>query len=97
MTGLPEITDLQFTILDLIRNGSATGAEIRSGLRDYGDTRSYPAFYQLMGRIEAQGLVDGKTNTKSHMRSYTLTKKGKRQYDDKTEFFARKPVLSGCF
>lgn len=92
---LPEITHLQFLALSLIgSHNHRPGGEICDGLKAYGESRSHPAFYMLMGRMEESGLIDGEYY--SHMsgnqfireRHYSLTKLGKAVYNHVLEFYS---------
>ena len=59
MQRLPRITHLQFLVLGVLRDGEQPGRLIRDTLAAYGVRRTAPAFYQLMARLERDGLVDG--------------------------------------
>jgi len=59
MQRLPRITHLQFLVLGVLRDGEQPGRLIRETLAAYGVRRTAPAFYQLMARLERDGLVDG--------------------------------------
>jgi DNA-binding PadR family transcriptional regulator len=56
---LPRLTHLQFLVLGLLRSGETAGRVVREGLAAHGVKRTAPAFYQLMARLERDGLVDG--------------------------------------
>lgn len=56
---LPRLTHLQFLVLGLLRNGEQPGRSIRETLAAHGVKRTAPAFYQLMARMERDGLVEG--------------------------------------
>lgn len=56
---LPELSHLQFVVLELVANDDRTGREIRSGLEAYRVRQSGPAFDQMMARLEKAGLVNG--------------------------------------
>ena len=56
---LPRLTHLQFLVLGLLRNGEQPGRTIRETLATHGVKRTGPAFYQLMARLERDGLVEG--------------------------------------
>ena len=56
---LPRLTHLQFLVLGLLRNGEQPGRTIRETLATHGVKRTAPAFYQLMARLERDGLVEG--------------------------------------
>jgi DNA-binding PadR family transcriptional regulator len=56
---LPGITHLQFLVLGSLLSATQPGRVIREALAGYGVRRSGPAFYQLMARLERDGLVEG--------------------------------------
>jgi len=56
---IPEITHLQFLVLGMLREGERPGRVIRRMLRRHGIDRTGPAFYQMMARLERDGLVEG--------------------------------------
>jgi DNA-binding PadR family transcriptional regulator len=56
---LPGITHLQFLVLGNLLSTTQPGRAIREALAGYGVRRSGPAFYQLMARLERDGLVEG--------------------------------------
>src|ERR1051325_9414404 len=56
---LPEITHLQFLVLGVLRAGEQPGRAIREVLANCGVRRSGPAFYQMMSRLERDGLIEG--------------------------------------
>lgn len=56
---LPAITHLQFLVLGILTRGEQPGRAIRDAIATYGVRRTSPAFYQMMARLERDGLVDG--------------------------------------
>jgi DNA-binding PadR family transcriptional regulator len=56
---LPDLTHLQFLVLGVLRGGEQPGRTVRDALSQYGVRRTAAAFYQLMARLERDGLVDG--------------------------------------
>ena len=58
-TRLPRLTHLQFLVLGLLRNGEQPGRLVRETLAHHGAKRTAPAFYQLMARLERDGLIEG--------------------------------------
>lgn len=56
---LPRLTHLQFLVLGLLRGGEHPGRVVREALGRHGVNRTAPAFYQLMSRLERDGLVEG--------------------------------------
>jgi len=57
--GLPRLTHLQFLVLGILLSGQQSGRAIRESIEQYGIRRSAPAFYQMMGRLERDGMVEG--------------------------------------
>ncbi len=53
------LTHLQFLVLGILLSGEQSGRTIRQVIADYGLHRSGPAFYQLMSRMERDGMVEG--------------------------------------
>ncbi len=56
---LPDLTHLQFAVLDVLGAKKRPGREVREGLRKRGVRKNGPAFYQLMSRLEEAGFVEG--------------------------------------
>ncbi|MDQ6704916.1 MAG: helix-turn-helix transcriptional regulator [Acidobacteriota bacterium] len=56
---LPAITHLQFLVLGVLLAGEESGRAIREVIASYGLRRSGPAFYQMMARMERDGIVQG--------------------------------------
>ena len=56
---LPQLTHLQFLVLGLLRCGEQPGRVVRDALAAHGVKRTSPAFYQLMARLERDGLIEG--------------------------------------
>ena len=56
---LPRLTHLQFLVLGILLSGEQSGRVIRQAIGEYGIRRSAPAFYQLMARLERDGIVEG--------------------------------------
>lgn len=57
--GLPPITALQFLVLGNLLSAERAGRTIRNTLATYGVRNSAPAFYQMMARLERDGLIEG--------------------------------------
>lgn len=94
-----EISHLQFTAISLIGSGRIAGKELRQKLMDKGIDRSYPAFYQLMARLEDAGLVAGvydqkKVNGKTvRFRKYSVTRHGANAYNNMLKHYKQlKPI-----
>ena len=56
---LPPLSHLQFLALGVILSAEEPGRVIRDVVADYGVQRTGAAFYQLMARLERDGLVEG--------------------------------------
>src|SRR5512132_3148317 len=56
---LPPLSHLQFLALGVILGRDAPGRVIRDVVADYGERRTGAAFYQLMARLERDGLIGG--------------------------------------
>ena len=56
---LPDLTHLQFLVLGVLLTGEQSGRAIRRAIDEYGIRRSAPAFYQMMARLERDGIVEG--------------------------------------
>ena len=56
---LPGLTHLQFLVLAVLHGREQPGRVVRDALAAYGVRRSAAAFYQMMARLERDGLVDG--------------------------------------
>jgi DNA-binding PadR family transcriptional regulator len=56
---LPGLTHLQFLVLGVLLSGEQSGRAIRQAIEQYGVRRSAPAFYQMMSRLERDGMVEG--------------------------------------
>jgi DNA-binding PadR family transcriptional regulator len=91
---LPDITHLQFLVLGLIGEGESSGRTVRMALRGYGVRRSAPAFYQLMARLERDGLVHGRYHPivvgdqTVNERRYRLTSVGETAWSRTRSFYA---------
>lgn len=90
---LPNVTHLQFLVLDLVRDDAHSGRFLRERLADEGAKKSAPAFYQLMARLEDARLISGWYESFSvdgqtiKERKYEITSKGKRTIDLVKEFY----------
>ena len=90
---LPALTHLQFLVLGVLRHDPQPGRALRNALAAYGIRRTGPAFYQLMARMEKDGLVDGRYEqitvgdqavTERH---YKITADGVRRWNDARAFY----------
>jgi DNA-binding PadR family transcriptional regulator len=90
---LPELTHLQFLVLGVIRAEDQPGRAVREALAGYGFRRTGPAFYQLMARMEKDGLVDGWYELVTvgdqavTERRYRITPDGKKRWNEARAFY----------
>jgi DNA-binding PadR family transcriptional regulator len=93
---LPPITHLQFLVLEALVEGETAGREVRALLTSYGVRSSAPAFYQMMGRLEEGGLVEGWYDQKLvggqniKERRYRLTRPGRASLADTRAFYLQR-------
>lgn len=59
MAKIPELSNLQYLALGVLRSGETAGRELRAAVRGFGVRRTRAAFYQFMARLERDGLVEG--------------------------------------
>ncbi|MDD5165560.1 MAG: helix-turn-helix transcriptional regulator [Candidatus Pacebacteria bacterium] len=92
---LPELTHLQFVVVNTLTDEPTLGSILRTSFAHYGSPfDSGPAFYQFMKRLEASNFIKGQYDTHMHgkqiirQRKYTLTKKGEKAIRDLKLFYA---------
>jgi DNA-binding PadR family transcriptional regulator len=56
---IPELSHLQFAVLDVLGAGVKRGKDLRTGLSELGIKKSGPSFYQMMARLEEAKCVEG--------------------------------------
>ena len=101
---IPSLTHLQFLVLGLLHDGEQPGRVLRETLAVHGARRTAPAFYQLMARLERDGLVEGRyeqitvNGQAVTERRYAITPSGARLRNEARDFYAAagaaKPRLS---
>lgn len=90
---LPRLTHLQFLLIEALTDGERAGRDLRTLLAAFGVRNSGPAFYQMMGRLEEAGLVEGWYDRKLvdgqpiKERRYRLTKAGARAGAETRAFY----------
>ena len=90
---LPDLTHLQFLVLGVLRGDEQPGRTVRDALAGYGIRRTGPAFYQLMARLEKDGLVDGWYEQVTvgdqavTERRYRITADGKKRWNEARAFY----------
>lgn len=91
---LPRLTHLQFLVLGLLRDGEQAGRAIREALERHGVRRTAPAFYQLMARLERDGLIEGRYEQIAvggqavTERRYRLRARGRELWTEARDFYA---------
>ena len=62
---MPNLSHLQFAMLDVMGPREISGRDLRSALKsEKGVSKSGPAFYQLMARLEDANFVNGRYEEK---------------------------------
>jgi len=90
---LPALTHLQFLVLGVLRGEEQPGRTVRDALAGYGIRRTGPAFYQLMARMEKDGLVDGWYEQVTvgdqavTERRYRITNDGRKRWNEARAFY----------
>ena len=56
---MPELSHLQFAVLEVLGAAQKSGKDLRTGLSELGIKKSGPAFYQMMARLEEASMVNG--------------------------------------
>jgi len=90
---LPGLTHLQFLVLGILLSGEQSGRAIRQAIEEYGIRRSAPAFYQMMARLERDGMVEGwyeqvqSGDQAVTERRYRATKAGARMWERAYSFY----------
>ena len=91
---IPDITHLQFLVLGILRAGERPGRFVRRALARHGISRTGPAFYQMMARLEDAGLIGGEYDQKIvggqiiKERRYTLTPAGDAAWTSTRAFYS---------
>ncbi len=90
---IPRLTHLQFLVLGILLAKANSGKQVRVELKRHGATKSGPAFYQLMARLEDDGLVRGRYEQEVldaqiiRERHYEITASGKRAWSSSRDFY----------
>jgi DNA-binding PadR family transcriptional regulator len=95
---IPQLTILQWLVLEIIGGCERPGKHIREVLSERGHRKSLPAFYQMMARLEDAGLVSAQSarvEVDGHgvtERRYKLTGKGLKDLNSARDVFAEMEV-----
>ena len=90
---LPPLTSLQYLVLGVLRGSDQPGRAVRDAMTRHGVRSSAPAFYQMMGRLEEGGLVEGWYDQKLvagqniKERRYRVTRAGTRAIGETRAFY----------
>jgi DNA-binding PadR family transcriptional regulator len=90
---LPEISHLQFAVLGQLLPGEQAGRAIRKQLAQLKVRQTSPAFYQMMARLEDDGLVEGWYDQKVvagqilRERRYSITETGRKAWREASRFY----------
>jgi hypothetical protein len=93
---LPELSHLQFAVLEVLGAGVMAGKNIRAGLAEQRIRKSGPAFYQMMARLEEAKMVEGWYNQEVidgqiiKERNYRITGEGARALNETKRFYESK-------
>ena len=96
---LPDLTSLQFLVLQVLGGVERSGREVRRRLANAGISKSLASFYQLMSRLEDGGLVRGEYHKIEvggqtvQERRYKVTGAGLKMYNMVREFYTSAPIL----
>jgi hypothetical protein len=92
---VPELTRLQFLIIETIGAKKMLGADLREQLKRHKVRKTGPAFYQLMARLEEAKLVEGWYEQEViegqiiKQRRYRVTGLGEQARRETTQFYAQ--------
>ncbi len=90
---LPELSHLQIAVLDALGATELSGRELREALKQAKISKSGPAFYQLMSRLEDAKFVRGRYDEKVvhgqriKERRYILTGEGAKALREAASFY----------
>ncbi len=86
------LSSLQFLILGVLLEGDRPGRTIRERLAEFGESRTGPAFYRLMSRMEDAGLIVGRYDHEVvdgqmiRQRIYRVNATGRRRWEAQRSF-----------
>jgi DNA-binding PadR family transcriptional regulator len=90
---IPELSHLQFAVLDVLGAAVKRGKDLRTGLSELGIKKSGPSFYQMMARLEEAKCVEGWYNQEIvegqiiKERQYRITGNGVRALNQTKQFY----------
>lgn len=95
----PDLTHIQFAVIEAVGARERSGEEIRELLRGRGVRQSLAAFYMLMKRMEDAGLIEGRYKLidvggyRAKERRYKVLRAGFNAREKALGWYARKPVV----
>ena len=98
---LPSISHLQFLALGVLLAEERPGRVIRDAVAEFGVRRTVAAFYQLMARLERDGLVEGwYEQVRVHDQSvterrYRITARGAKAWSQTRAFYDAVALAAG--
>ena len=90
---LPSVSHLQFLVLSVLRSGEHAGRALRRVAAGFGVRHTAAAFYQMMARLERDGLVEGWYDQVQvgdqavKERRYRITQRGVRAWGEARTFY----------
>src|SRR3954469_15243482 len=98
---LPTISHLQFLALGVLLGTEQPGRAVRDAVAEFGVRRTVAAFYQLMARLERDGLAEGwyeqvKVNDQTVTeRRYRITARGAKAWQQTRAFYDAVALAAG--
>lgn len=95
---VPDITHLQFLVLEILGSQERSGRVVRDKLTENGEAKTQAAFYQMMARLEDARMVEGSyrpVKVAGHVvqeRWYKITGAGRKAYGATLDFYQRREV-----
>lgn len=97
---IPDLTHLQFHVLSLLMSkDTMSGVQLRGELKKEGHKKTLAAFYQMMSRMEDNGLAEGwyekyvEDGQPVKQRKYRITGDGDRAWRKQQGFYAASSQL----
>src|SRR5688572_18267316 len=97
--GIPDLTHLQFLVLDVIGAKERPGKYVREKLTSQGERKTLPAFYQMMARLEDAKFVEGSYRKievggqQLQERWYRITASGIRAWQATRDFYIHRAAV----
>ncbi len=103
MSKVPDLTDFQFLVIEIVRGSEMSGKAIREALGTKGRKwrKDGPAFYMAMSRLEKAGLIEGwyapitVDGHKVKERRYKVLGLGEKAYHERLDFCRERVDAAG--